>query len=155
MTTHNWNTPAPHPPQPLPDDERFLYLAGPITGCTDSQCKDWRLVATAAMGRHYRILTPMRRDYRHINADRESCRNHAPMVCCNDYDDVRRSCALLGYCPHPSVGTSMEIKEAFDTGKLVVLVVPPEAPLSPWYFHHSHYLVETLPEAFEILKEFL
>ena len=38
-----------------------VYLCGPIQDCTDSECKDWRIAATAKFPHS---LDPMRRDYR-------------------------------------------------------------------------------------------
>jgi len=137
------------------DEPRFLYLAGPMAECSDSECMDWRDEATQEMKGFYKILNPMRRDYRHINKNREECNKQSSLICCGDYDDIRRSCALLGYCPWAIVGTSMEIKEASDTGKFVVLVVPKGSPMSPWYWHHANYLFDSLDEAYHKLKEFV
>lgn len=38
-----------------------VYLCGPINGCTDQECKDWR---EAVKARLPETLDPMRRDYR-------------------------------------------------------------------------------------------
>lgn len=38
-----------------------VYLCGPINGCTDDQCKNWREAAKQVLSD---TVDPMRRDYR-------------------------------------------------------------------------------------------
>lgn len=41
---------------------KTIYLCGPINGCTDEECKDWREMVKANWAGH--SIDPMRRDYR-------------------------------------------------------------------------------------------
>lgn len=116
-----------------------VYLAGPIAGCTDAECKDWRALATEMLDGDVR--DPMRRDYR-----AEDALLHARQIVEDDKRDIAESDVVLAYLPKVSVGTSMEIIHAYATGKPVVTVVPPSAPMSPWVLYHSTFVVEDLSD---------
>jgi hypothetical protein len=92
----------------------------------------------------YTLLDPMRRDYRGIEGD------HTNEIVDLDLIDVKNSDIILAFCPKPSVGTSMEIIEAHrHLGKVVVTVVPKDAPISPWLRRHSTVIVETVEQGIE------
>ena len=109
------------------------YLCGPINGCTDEECNDWRsLVKGYAIGE---TVDPMRRDYRGVEGD------HVREIVELDKVDVAACDVLLASVPKPSYGTAMEIFMAWTMGKYVVLVFPDAeamASCSPWLRYHSH-----------------
>jgi nucleoside 2-deoxyribosyltransferase len=107
-----------------------VYLCGPINGCTDEECRDWREMVKASLPE---TIDPMRRDYRGREA--ESVRDIVEL----DKIDVTNSDIILVNYDKPSVGTSMEVLYAWDRGKMVIVVHPPAANLSPWLVYHSHY----------------
>lgn len=118
--------------------EKVLYLCGPINGCTDAECVNWREhVKTLWSGR---TLDPMRRDYRGKEA--ESFRDIVEL----DKVDVAQSDALIVNYDRPSVGTSMEILWAFERGKFIVVVTRPDAVISPWLRYHSHRIVHSFED---------
>ena len=41
-----------------------IYLAGPMAGCSDEECNDWRDYITENLKEEFIILSPMVRDYR-------------------------------------------------------------------------------------------
>lgn len=90
-----------------------VYLCGGINGLSDSACKDWRETAKAALA-DYRILDPMRRDYR--GREDESVTE----IIGGDKDDIDQSGVLLVNATRPSWGTAMEIMYAFPQGKRIV-----------------------------------
>ena len=124
---------------------KTVYLCGPIMGCTDEECNDWRELVTREW--NGRVLDPMRRDYRgrELEAYEE--------VVTLDKVDIAQSDALLVNYPGPSVGTAMEVLLAFQTGKLVVVVAAPGVRMSPWLRYHSHAIVPTFHEGISKLRE--
>jgi nucleoside 2-deoxyribosyltransferase len=107
-----------------------VYLAGPINGCTDKECRDWRETVKARLPD---TLDPMRRDYR--GKEHEAVDEIVEL----DKIDVTNSDVLLVNFDKPSVGTSMEILYAWERGKLIVVVHREGAVLSPWLVYHSHH----------------
>jgi hypothetical protein len=127
-----------------------LYLCGPINGCTDEECIDWR---EAAKKRFPNSIDPMRRDYRGRESfsGRES--THVDEIVELDKVDVEEADALLVNHPNPSVGTSMEVFFAWTFGKYIVVVCPEGVTQSPWMIYHSDHIVHTFEEAYNLLDE--
>lgn len=134
------NTEAtPHQPRPC------IYLAGPINGCTDSECKDWReWVKQRWPGT---CLDPMLRDAR----DKTMTQELAAEIVLADLADIRAADAILVYWDRPSVGTSMEIFYAAFClpgagvfgSKPVFLINASGKPIeSPWLLHYASYITE-------------
>jgi nucleoside 2-deoxyribosyltransferase len=107
-----------------------IYLAGPISGCSDDECIEWR---EGVMKEFPQSLDPMRRDYR----GRERDYGAPEEIVRLDKEDIGLCDLVLAHCPFPSVGTSMEIFFAHSIGKPVLAVVPPGSPSSPWLAHHA------------------
>jgi len=125
---------------------KTIYLCGPINGCTDEECKDWRELVKGLWDGP--TLDPMRRDYRGMEA--ESVR---PIV---EFDkiDVTNSDVILVNYDKPSVGTSMEVLHAWERGKLVVIVSKyGKQGLSPWLLYHSHGVCTSFEQALSYIKE--
>ena len=119
------------------------YLCGPINGCTDAECQDWR----AAWQSFYpRAIDPMRRDYRGREA--ESYREIVEL----DKLDIRQCDALIVNYVKPSVGTSMEIFYAWQIGKPIVLICAPSESLSPWLRYHCTRIVHTVKDALAFME---
>jgi len=120
------------------------YLCGPINGCTDAEAIDWREhVKTIWPGQ---TLDPMRRDYRGREAE---CVDEIVEL---DKVDIAQSDALIVNYDKPSVGTSMEVYLAFESGKGVVVVARADANISPWLRYHSHAIVHDVDDAVTVLK---
>lgn len=121
-----------------------VYLAGPINGCTDSECNDWRSRAKDILHQiGYETLDPMDRDYRGVE---DSSWNS---IVEGDKKDIQDCDFILAYCPSPSVGTSMEIFYAWTIGKRVIAVVPQGKPVSPWLRYHAMWVLGTVEQALE------
>ena len=124
-----------------------IYLAGPIFGCTDAECADWRALFQKLWPGP--TINPLRRDYR----GRETTHLHDIVEL--DKADILRADAVVVSYDKPSVGTSMEILFAWERGKPVVVVARPETACSPWLHYHSHRLVHSYPDAVQALLELL
>jgi nucleoside 2-deoxyribosyltransferase len=108
-----------------------VYLAGPISGCTELEMFDWRRDLIRRMP-NTTFADPTVRDYRGIE--------DANVVAIVEQDkaDIDGCEIVVAYCPRPSVGTSMEVLYAWERSKHVIVWVPPGAPVSPWLRYHSH-----------------
>ena len=123
-----------------------IYLCGPINGCTDEECKDWRLDARLRLPKH-KMVDPMVRDYR---GREEECLNEIVEL---DKKDIDGSDVILVNFPKPSVGTCMEIMYAWERDKTIIIVVPKGVSQSPWLKYHSDFIVDTFEEAYKLLED--
>lgn len=121
------------------------YLCGPINGCSDSECRDWR---EAAKNELQDTIDPMRRDYRGKELE-----NYIEIVE-QDKEDIEESDVLLVNYVKPSVGTAMEILFAWELGFVeVVVVAKPGTVISPWLKYHAHQIFHTFTEAFNYIRK--
>jgi hypothetical protein len=123
-----------------------VYLAGPISGRSDAECRDWRSYAAAHL--FCLIADPMARDYR----GREQEPGVAAEIVEGDKADITACVAVLVHFDRPSVGTSMEVLFAWTIGKYVVIANVSGAPLSPWLLYHSHAQTTSLADAVELVN---
>jgi nucleoside 2-deoxyribosyltransferase len=121
-----------------------VYLCGPINGCTDEECKDWR---EAVKARLPNTLDPMRRDYRGVEDEKYE------EIVEGDLDDIKDSDLLLVNCSSPSWGTAMEIRDAFLQDKPVIVVCPTAMKISPWLRYHSTRIVHSFDDAIAWIED--
>lgn len=124
---------------------RTIYLCGGINKLSDSEAKDWREAAKSELSGSYRLLDPMRRDYRGKEA--ESVR----AIIDGDIQDINESDILLVNASRPSWGTAMEVFFAASKGSLLIVTVCPDEKPSPWLIGHSTIIKKTFSEAFNYL----
>jgi len=118
---------------------KTIYLCGPILGCTDEECVDWReMIKQTWPGT---CVDPMKRDYRGREA--EAYREIVEL----DKRDIRGCDALLVNYVRPSVGTSMEVLYAWTLGIPVVVVSRPDTGISPWLRYHSTAILPSFRDA--------
>jgi nucleoside 2-deoxyribosyltransferase len=120
-----------------------VYLAGPIGGCTDEQCKEWREYAKTKLPD---TLDPMDRDFRGIEGD------HTDEIVEGDKADIDICDALLVNFPKASVGTCMEMMYAYMKNKLIVVVVPADLTISPWLKYHSATILTSFDDAIQFIE---
>lgn len=125
----------------------IAYLCGPINGCTDEECKDWRAAFTALWGGT--VLDPMRRDYR--GKEDAAWREIVEL----DKIDVSNADVIVVSYDKPSVGTSMEVLYAWERGKPVIIVAAKDARISPWLRYHSHRIVHSYVDAVTAANQIL
>lgn len=126
---------------------KTVYLCGPILGCTDEECRDWRQLASKVL--KCETLDPMRRDYRGIES------SHMREIVELDKIDIGNSNIILVNHDRPSVGTSMEIIYAWERGKMIISVYPENLVVSPWLKYHSHFIFHSFKEAFDFINKCL
>lgn len=125
----------------------LIYLSGPIAGCSDAECRDWRReFASKWPGA---VLDPMRNDYRLVG---EMTDKLAHQIVLGDLKDIHVCDGMVVYHDRPSVGTSMEIVYAHQAGKPIIVIDArpnrgPSNPISPWLWHHATEIVDTLDQA--------
>ena len=119
------------------------YLCGPILGCTDEECKDWRYMARKELPDS---LDPMRRDYRGKELD-----SYIEIVEQDKLDILNCDCVLVNYTK-PSVGTSMEILFAWEQHKPVIVVAAQGVVISPWLKYHTSHFFESFSQALHYIK---
>lgn len=122
------------------------YLCGPINGCSDEECNDWRSSMKAMFGEE-NCIDPMRRDYRgkEAQAFRE-------IVELDKLDVLQADVVIVNY-DKPSVGTSMEVLYAWMHHKPIVVVCKSDAVISPWLRYHSTKIVHSFERAIRVCQE--
>jgi nucleoside 2-deoxyribosyltransferase len=122
---------------------KTVYLSGPIMDEHEGVAREWRQAAHALLKERFRILDPMRRNFK----DREV--DSANEIVEFDLQDVRDADILLVNYTKASIGTSMEVfYAAHDLGKFVVSFSPfAFSECSPWMVRYSTKILHTLEEA--------
>lgn len=140
-----------------------IYLAGPINGCTDAECNDWRTLVKEMLDfAGLEHVDPMRRDFRGIEGD------HMTEIVEGDIADINECDFMIANAPKPSVGTSMEVfYQWLRSDSMIVdprlgpmlltgstpdifraVVVTPKDGVSPWLRYHA-VIVHSYEEAVE------
>lgn len=122
---------------------KTVYLSGPIMDEHEGSAREWRQVATRLLGRHFRILDPMRRKF----VDREV--DSSNEIVEFDLQDVRSADILLVNYNKASIGTSMEVfYGSHDLGKFVITFSPFDFKnCSPWMVRFSTKILHDLESA--------
>lgn len=123
-----------------------LYLCGPINGCTDEECKDWR----EEVKRFFpNAIDPMVRDYR---GREDECVNEIVEL---DKLDIQNSDVLLVNYDKPSVGTSMEVFYAWTLQTPVIVWCKAGTKISPWLRYHATEIVYSLSAAYDAINHII
>ena len=122
---------------------KTVYLSGPIMDEHEGAAREWRLLAKKMLSRHFRILDPMRRQFK----DREV--DSANEIVEFDLQDVRDADILLVNYNKASIGTSMEVfYGAQNLGKFVIAFSPFDFKnCSPWMVRYSTKILPNMEEA--------
>jgi len=121
-----------------------IYLAGPIHGRTDLECKHWRSVARSYIEcAGHEVLDPMDRDYRGFEEQ------HATDLVDKDKREIESADAVLVNANRPGWGTAMEVLYGKYMGKRVVaFATHTNAPsLSPWLQCHTNGVFDSIEHA--------
>lgn len=119
-----------------------VYLAGPIHGKTDEECRSWRVEAMRLLP-DCECVDPTLWDYR----GREH--EHADEIVTLDKAAIRECGTLLVNATSPGWGTAMEVLYGCELGKQVIAFGATDP--SPWLLHHCMAVVPTLAEACELV----
>lgn len=119
-----------------------VYLAGPINGCTDEECKAWRAEARRLLEPTHTVIDPMDFDCRGLE-DRM-----AAEIVKHDLERLDEADLVLVNATRPSWGTAMELVYARQGGKPAVAFAGfPVDGASPWLAGHTSRIFGTLTEA--------
>jgi len=127
---------------------KTAYLSGPIMDEHEGVARKWREIAKALLAPHFRLLNPMRRNFRDKEVD------SANEIVEFDLQDVRDAdIVLVNYCK-PSIGTSMEVfYGSHDLGKFVVAFSPfSYKDCSPWMVRYCTKILPNLETACKYLN---
>ena len=127
---------------------KTVYLSGPIMDETEGVARKWREIGKSLLASHFRLLDPMRRNFRDKEVD------SANEIVEFDLQDVRDAdIVLVNYCK-PSIGTSMEVFYAsHDLGKFVVAFSPfSYKDCSPWMVRYCTKILPDLETACKYLN---
>lgn len=140
-----------------------IYLAGPITGCTEGQANDWRKDFAARLESiHIRGISPLRCEPLHgpvygstYNDPRFGT---AKAISSKNLMDLRKCDLTLAYFPRaeterwPSIGTILEIGAAHENHKPIIIVSEyirtTEHPVLNAF---GGWMLSTLDEAFDTI----
>ena len=125
-----------------------IYLCGPIMGEIEGEAREWREDAKTRLGGDYRLLDPMRRDFKDNEVD------SANEIVEFDLQDIRDADIVLVNYNKPSIGTAMEVFYAsHDQGKFVIAFSPfPFADCNPWMVKFATKILPSLPEAITYIQ---
>ena len=132
----------------MPGKKKTIYLSGPIMDVHAGEAREWREAAKRLLGKDFRILDPMRRNFEDRQVD------SANEIVEFDLQDVRDAdIILVNYCK-PSIGTAMEVfYAAHNLGKFVVSFSPFSfQDCSAWMVRFSTKILPSLEEACSYLK---
>ena len=127
---------------------KTAYLSGPIMDEHEGVARKWREIAKSLLAPNFRLLNPMRRNFRDKEVD------SANEIVEFDLQDVRDAdIVLVNYCK-PSIGTSMEVFYAsHDLGKFVVAFSPfSYKDCSPWMVRYCTKILPNLETACKYLN---
>lgn len=119
---------------------KTVYLSGPIMDEHLGAAREWREAAKAKLDGHFRLLDPMRRNFK----DREV--DSANEIVEFDLQDVRDADILLVNYNKASIGTSMEVFHAAQNlGKFVIAFSPfAYQDCSPWMVRYCTKILPSL-----------
>lgn len=122
---------------------KTVYLSGPIMDEHLGSAREWRVAAKAKLEGRFRLLDPMRRNFK----DREV--DSANEIVEFDLQDVRDADILLVNYNKASIGTSMEVFHAArNLGKFVVAFSPfAYQDCSPWMVRYCTKILPSLDSA--------
>jgi nucleoside 2-deoxyribosyltransferase len=126
---------------------KTVYLSGPIMDEHLGTAREWREEAKVKLATHFRLLDPMRRNFK----DREV--DSANEIVEFDLQDVRDADILLVNYNKASIGTSMEVFYAAQDMKKFVIAFSPFAfqDCSPWMVRYCTKILPSLDKACEYL----
>lgn len=126
---------------------KTIYLSGPIMDEHLGLAREWREDAKVKLGGHFKLLDPMRRNFK----DREV--DSANEIVEFDLQDVRDADILLVNYNKNSIGTSMEVfYAAQNLGKFVIAFSPFSfQDCSPWMVRYCTKILPSLSAASDYL----
>jgi len=127
---------------------KTIYLSGPIMDEHLGTAREWRESAKTKLSSNFRLLDPMRRNFK----DREV--DSANEIVEFDLQDVRDADILLVNYNKASIGTSMEVfYAAHDLGKFVIGFSPFSfQDCSPWMVRYCTKILPDLESAVHYLN---
>lgn len=135
--------------------KQFVYLSGPMGGCTFEQMAEWRAYASNKLDTD---------TVKCISPTRSFAKNYTPKetdkwINRRDYNDcVRSQCVLVNFkeMKQLSIGTIMEIAWAYQKQIPIVCVCDAEGPQThPMVQDSITHEVQTLDEGIAAVKELL
>ena len=127
---------------------KTIYLCGPIMDEHEGTARHWRVEAARLLNGRFRILDPMRRNFK----DREV--DSANEIVEFDLQDVRDADIVLVNYSKSSIGTAMEVfYAAHDLGKFVVAFSTfPFKDCSPWMVRFCTKILPSLEDAVKYIS---
>lgn len=127
---------------PSPERRFRIYLAGPISGCNESQRRAWRNTVRKGWGERFDFEDPAD-DYLPRSREDEKYDEYDDYeIVVRDQQSIARSDAVLANMWKESIGTSLGVFQACVQGKPVV-VVDPNCLENRILRHHVRGAVET------------
>lgn len=135
--------------------KQFVYLSGPMGGCSFAEMNDWRAYAAEKLNSPtLKCLLPTRsfsKDYQPPETDKWINRR-------DYFDCVRAQCLLVNFkgMKHISIGTVMEIAWAYQRQINIVCICEPDGPQNhPMIKDCLTHEVYTLDDGIAAVKELL
>ena len=127
--------------------KKIIYLSGPIMDEHLGTAREWRETAKGLLREHFRMLDPMRRNFKDREVDSPN------EIVEFDLQDIRDADIILVNYNKASIGTSMEVfYAAHDLGKFVIGFSPfCFQDCSPWMVRYCTKILPRLEDAAQYL----
>lgn len=143
---------------------KYIYLAGPVIGCNNSEAKDWRKEFIQRLPRGIVGINPLRcepevGEDEHYAPSFSDVRFGTPKaISAKNYYDTTNSDLVLAYLPRelnerrPSYGTVIEIGWAIGTRKPIIVVTDdPVIQRHPLIEANVNWIVDNFNDAYDVI----
>lgn len=140
--------------------KRFIYLAGPITGCNGGEAHDWRVYVDGKLKAHEIVgISPLRCEplvgerYQHSHAD--PLFGTPAGIGAKNFFDIRNTEMTFAYMPRRaevSVGTIGEVGAAKMIHKPVIVITDdPRIKTHPFIMSCAPWVLDTLDQGIDLV----
>jgi len=141
--------------------KKYIYLAGPIAGCTEDEANNWRGYVQDNLNENIIGISPLRCEpisTNHYTSGTDSRFNTPKAIAAKNWYDTESCDLVLAYLPkelnerRPSYGTTIEIGWAIGLRKPLIVVTNDEYLAShPLIQTNANWIFDNLIDALDVI----
>lgn len=141
--------------------KKYVYLAGPIAGCTESEANTWRDFVCDSLNENIIGISPLRCEpisENHYTSGSDPRFNTPKAIAAKNWYDTETCDLVLAYLPkelnerRPSYGTTIEIGWAIGLRKPLIVVTNDEYLTShPLIQTNADWIFDNLSDALDVI----